>query len=134
MPATRRPSLVSFFLPPPGAPGERGVWGACERVASRVAVAAPVEPAARPPAAAPAPGQDPSWGNLISFMEGGGTPSKAPVAKAHYQAAQNAQALALSREDREAEKRAMEMAKQSAFQAEKFAHVSARQVRVGVCV
>jgi hypothetical protein len=101
---------------------------------ARVAVAAPVEPAARPPAAAPAPGQDPSWGNLISFMEGGGTPSKAPVAKAHYQAAQNAQALALSREDREAEKRAMEMAKQSAFQAEKFAHVSARQVRVGVCV
>ena len=90
------------------------------------AVAAPVEPAAQFPAAAPAPGQDPSWGNLISFMEGsGGTTSKAPAAHTRYQAARNAQSLALSRADREAEKRAMRLAKQSAFHAE---HVSARQV------
>ena len=94
--------------------------------------AAPEAPmlAPSPPAAAPVPAGNPSWGNLIDFMEGGGStkqPQPASPAKAHYQAVYNAQSLALSAADRKAEKAAMEMAKR---EAEGDVNVSARQVCV----
>jgi len=91
-------------------------------------------PAPSLPAAAPVPAGNPSWGNLIDFMEGGGsTKQKQPAspAKVRYQAAYHAQSLALSAADRKAEKEAMEMAKR---EAEGDVHVSARQVCVTCCV
>ena len=94
----------------------------------------PPMPAPSLPAAAPVPAGNPSWGNLIDFMEGGGsTKQKQPAspAKVRYQAAYHAQSLALSAADRKAEKEAMEMAKR---EAEGDVHVSARQVCVTCCV
>jgi hypothetical protein len=83
--------------------------------------AATTAPAPAPPPAA-ARG-DPSWGNLISFMEGGagpantaGSPSSGGRVKARagYHAALHAQALALSRSDKAAEEAAMQRAEESA--------------------
>ncbi len=96
----------------------------------------PPMPAPSLPAAAPAPAGNPSWGNLIDFMEGGGStkqpasPAPASPAPAQYQAAYHVQSLALSAADRKAEKEAMEMARR---EAEGDVHVSARQVCV-TCV
>lgn len=81
------------------------------------------------PALSTAPRQDPSWGNLISFMESGGATSPSPVNKAKYKAAEHAQQLALSRADREAEKQAMQMAEKRAMGVH---HLTARQAAANV--
>lgn len=81
-----------------------------------------LHPAAASPAPAPVPAPtavpagNPSWGNLISFMEGSGSAAPAPAAKekARFRAAEHAQSLALSRSDKEAEKVAMEKAEEQA--------------------
>jgi hypothetical protein len=50
-------------------------------------------------------GADPSWGNLLSFMNAAGSGSAAPLA---YKAAVHAQSVALNADDNQAEKRAEE--------------------------
>ena len=85
------------------------------------------------PTQSTAAGQDPSWGNLISFMENGGAASSAParslVTKVKYKAAEHAQQLALSRADRDAEKEAMKMAEKRAMGVH---HLTAREAAANV--